>query len=137
MGAPQAQNGQAPSLHGEAKDLLLVAAGAIPGALLRWRLENDLIANWIGCLLLGVITARRHPQARAMLLGGIGFCGSLTTFSGWILQLARQLQRGQVLAMLGSLVPALAGGLVAVALGMAIGTRLGLRGRLPSETIRR
>ena len=60
------------SLHGDLRDLGLVAAGAIPGALLRWRLEGigtagvgglrglvaaDFVANMAGCLLIGVVLA--------------------------------------------------------------------------------
>ena len=84
------------SLHGDLRDLGLVAAGAIPGALLRWRLEGigtagvgglrglveaDFVANMVGCLLIGVVLAQANRRKRLMLWAGIGFCGSLTTFS--------------------------------------------------------
>ena len=45
------------SLRGDLRDLALVAGGAIPGALLRWQLEADVVANMLGCLLLGVVLA--------------------------------------------------------------------------------
>jgi CrcB protein len=72
----------------ELLDLSLVAAGAIPGALLRWQLPNLLLANLLGCLLLGLLLGWPGPRPRLMLWGGIGFCGSLTSFSSWMLQLA-------------------------------------------------
>jgi fluoride ion exporter CrcB/FEX len=58
---------------------LLVAIGAVPGALLRWQLElvarasggslraitsADLLANLIGCLCLGLLLAASGPRLR-------------------------------------------------------------------------
>lgn len=126
------------SLHGDLRDLALVAAGAIPGALLRWRLEGigaagvgglrglveaDFIANMLGCLLLGLVLAQSTQRKRLILWAGIGFCGSLTTFSSWMLQLARALRAGQAWDSLLVLVASLLGGLVVVALGHALGRR--------------
>jgi len=72
----------------ELLDLFLVAAGAIPGALLRWHLPQLLFANLLGCFLLGLLVGWPGTRPRLMLWGGIGFCGSLTSFSSWMLQLA-------------------------------------------------
>ena len=126
------------SLRGELRDLALVAAGAIPGALLRWRLEAigtaevgglrglvgaDFAANMLGCLLLGLVLAQSARRQRLILWAGIGFCGSLTTFSSWMLQLARALRAGQAWDSLLVLVASLLGGLVLVALGHLLGRR--------------
>jgi len=126
------------SLRGDLRDLALVAAGAIPGALLRWRLEAigtaavgglrglveaDFIANMLGCLLLGLVLAQSKRRQRLILWAGIGFCGSLTTFSSWMLQLARALRAGQAWDSLLVLVVGLLGGLVLVALGHRLGRR--------------
>lgn len=72
----------------ELADLASVAAGAIPGALLRWLLPDLLLANLLGCLLLGLLIGSVGSRPRLLLWGGIGFCGSLTSFSSWILALA-------------------------------------------------
>jgi CrcB protein len=128
------------SLRGELRDLGLVAAGAIPGALLRWHLEGigvagvgglrglvaaDFIANMVGCLLIGVVLAQPGRHQRLMLWAGIGFCGSLTTFSSWMLQLARALLAGKAAAGALVLLASLGGGLVLVALGFGIGSARG------------
>lgn len=134
-----------PLLRGEVRDLVLVAAGAIPGALLRWQLEQighhavgglrgltaaDLLANLIGCLLIGVLTSQPPGPQRLYLWAGIGFCGSLTTFSSWMLQLAEALRRGSTPAALAVLLVSLGAGLALVVLGSALGRRLGAgRGR--------
>jgi len=125
-------------LQQEVSDLGLVAAGAIPGALLRWHLElmadqaigglrglvgADLLANLIGCLLIGALAAQPPRRARLFLWGGIGFCGSLTTFSSWILQLSRALQHGLALSALVVLLVSLVGGLLLTALGYGLALR--------------
>ena len=130
------------SLRREARDLLLVAAGAVPGALLRWRLEDlgkglvgghtwqiesDLVANMLGTFLIGVIAAQPAPRPRLMLLAGIGFCGSLTTFSSWMLQIVLALRRGLPGEALAVVLVSLLGGLVLVRLGLAVGRGLSRR----------
>ncbi len=123
-----------------APSLALVAAGAIPGALLRWqldRLSRDLpigvlpellaegrgavlLVNLVGSFLLGLLVAGAGRQPRLTLLGGIGFCGSFTTFSSWILQLQQLLARGQAAGALLLLALSLVGGLAAAALGLCL-----------------
>jgi len=129
------------TLRRELEELTLVAAGAIPGALLRWQLDGfgtgwtgalqglvgaNLMANLLGCLLIGVLLGRPRPATRLVLWGAIGFCGSLTTFSSWMLELVLALDRGAPLAALGMLLLSLLGGLALVSAGQALG-RLGLR----------
>ncbi len=127
-------------LRAEVRDLALVAAGAVPGALLRWRMadlgkgltggladltEASLLANLLGSFLIGLIAALPGPRARLMLMGGIGFCGSLTTFSGWMLQISLALRRGRPLEALTVVLVSLLAGLAAVSLGVLLGRRLG------------
>ena len=123
-------------LRRELGDLSLVAAGAIPGALLRWGLEQlaegtvgglravtsaDLLANLIGCLLIGLLLAQPPRASRLYLWGGIGFCGSLTTFSSWMLELIRVIEAGRPLASLVVLAVSLLGGLALVQVGFSLG----------------
>ena len=103
----------------ELEDLALVAAGAIPGALLRWLLPDLLLANLLGCLLLGLLAGVPGSRPRLLLWGGIGFCGSLTSFSSWILQLSALPAASP--AFLQALLAPLAGGVVALLLGRRLG----------------
>jgi CrcB protein len=106
----------------ELLDLSLVAAGAIPGALLRWHLPHLLIANLLGCFLLGLLLGWPGARPRLMLWGGIGFCGSLTSFSSWMLQLAAlPLASG---AFLQALLVPVVGGFAAFFAGGAIASAL-------------
>jgi CrcB protein len=119
----------------ELLDLSLVAAGAIPGALLRWHLPHLLIANLLGCLLLGLLLGWPGARPRLMLCGGIGFCGSLTSFSSWMLQLAHlplgseAFLQALLIPLAGGFATLFAGGALAGALARAIdrGTGSSLR----------
>ena len=113
------------ALRFELQELLLVALGAVPGALLRWQLglylaDQNVLANSLGAALLGFSTGL--PAApRRQLLFGIGFCGSLTTFSSWMLAAVRQLAIGDVKSAAGLIGLTLGLGLGAAALGFQLG----------------
>ena len=82
----------------ESAELLWVALGAVPGALLRWQIalhfpDCNIGANVLGAGLLGWL-AGLPPAPRRQLFLGIGFCGSLTTFSSWMLDVIRFLAAG-------------------------------------------
>ena len=71
----------------------LISLGAIPGALLRWQIDSIFIVNLTGCFLLGIINAL-PISSRFKLIFAFGFCGSLTTFSGWSFQLFELINQG-------------------------------------------
>ena len=112
----------------ELQELLLVGMGAVPGALLRWQLvqhlaDQNILANVLGAALLGLLAGLPAAPRRQLLLG-IGFCGSLTTFSSWMLDAVRLLARGDVSAAVGLVGLTLGLGLGAAALGFQLGRRL-------------
>ena len=103
-------------LRYELMELFLVALGAVPGALLRWQLalhlsDHNLVANTLGAALLGFFAGLPAAPRRQLFLG-IGFCGSLTTFSGWMLDSVRFIAEGHW---------GLAIGLIGFTLGIGLG----------------
>ena len=116
-----------PSLQLELQELLLVGAGAVPGALLRWQVavhlwDQNLLVNVLGAALLGLL-AGLPTAPRRQLLFGIGFCGSLTTFSSWMLAAMKHLSAGDWPPALGLIGLTLGLGLGAAGLGFWCGRR--------------
>ena len=105
-----------PSLKLELQELLLVGVGAVPGALLRWQLalhlgDQNLLVNVLGAALLGLLAGLPAGPRRQLLLG-IGFCGSLTTFSSWMLAAMQYFSAGDWASALG---------LIGLTLGLGLG----------------
>ena len=119
-----------PSLQLELQELLLVGMGAVPGALLRWQLalhlgDQNVLVNVLGAALLGLLAGLPAAPRRQLLLG-IGFCGSLTTFSSGMLAAMKHLSSGDWAAALGLIGLTLGLGVGAAALGFSLGRRLKL-----------
>ena len=119
----------------EARRFLLVVSGAIPGALLRWQAAvqlgphlppggSDALVNGVGSLLLGWLVTRSSRQELQLLLGA-GFCGSLTTFSSWMLVTQRLQKQGFMV------------GLLWLASGLAVGLAMAWLGQLLGQGQRR
>ena len=128
---------QSPSLSKELEELWLVAVGAVPGALLRWQFgvvlhDRDVLVNVLGSLILGLLLGLPY-RPRLQLLVGIGFCGSLTTFSSWMVNSVDLIASGQQLAVIGLIGMTLGLGLGGAALGLWIGRRVDALAIKPSE----
>ena len=74
-------------------NFFIISIAAIPAAILRWQIDKIFIVNIIGCFLLGFINSLNISR-RYKLIFGFGFCGSLTTFSGWSFQLFKLISQG-------------------------------------------
>jgi len=74
-------------------NFFLISIGTVPAAILRWQIDSTFIVNIIGCFVLGFINSL-PISSRYKLIFGFGFCGSLTTFSGWIFQLFKLINQG-------------------------------------------
>ena len=74
-------------------NFIIISIGAVPAAILRWQIDQIFIVNIIGCFLLGFINALTISKRYKLILG-FGFCGSLTTFSGWSFQLFKLINQG-------------------------------------------
>ncbi|MCP9850216.1 CrcB family protein [Cyanobium sp. Morenito 9A2] len=119
------------ALRFDLKELALVGAGAVPGALLRWQAVvqlgpvlggsagANLLVNLVGSFLLGILVGPLKPASAVMLLLGIGFCGSLTTFSSWMLDVVRLQQQGHGPSAVLLVAASLGLGLLAAGLGQA------------------
>ena len=74
-------------------NFFIISIGAIPAAILRSQIDHIFIVNTIGCFILGFINSL-NVSRRYKLILGFGFCGSLTTFSGWSFQLFKLINQG-------------------------------------------
>ena len=106
-------------------ELRLVAIGAVPGALLRWQItsqlnDQNLFVNVLGAAVLGILVGLQSSPKRTLLIG-VGFCGSLTTFSGWILAAMRSLVEGDWWQCIMLIATTLGLGLAAGAVGLLVG----------------
>ena len=116
------------SLTAELQELFLVALGAVPGALVRWQValhysNRHLLVNVLGAALLGLLAGLPAAPRRQLLIG-IGFCGSLTTFSSWMLEAMQLISAGKIVEALGLIGLTLGLGLGAAALGFWVGQRV-------------
>ena len=105
------------------KIFLVISIGALPAAIFRWQIDQIFIVNIIGCFLLGIINSLKISKTYKLIFG-FGFCGALTTFSGWSFQLFELLNLGfYKLFFLNSVLIVLLG-LCAVALGDFFGNKM-------------
>jgi CrcB protein len=93
-------------------------------------LGRAVIANVVGCFLLGVLLGSRlghhYPWIKTQL--GIGFLGSFTTFSTFSAETIDLIQQGRWSAGGANITISLGAGLLAVAMGIAIGGRFSAPG---------
>tara|TARA_B100000214_G_scaffold105351_1_gene73973 strand:+ start:909 stop:1253 length:345 start_codon:yes stop_codon:yes gene_type:complete len=100
-----------------------ISLGAIPGALLRWQIDEIFIVNIIGCFLLGFFNALGIPK-RFKLTLVIGLCGSMTTFSGWSLELYNLISQGLYKLFLFNITTFVITGVGAICLGHIFAKKL-------------
>ena len=125
------------AVAGSAPEVVLVGLGAIPGAWLRLKVVNHyqpmvpkkhwgtFIVNVVACFALGLVLALNEtcaPSTGIALLIGVGFFGSLSTFSTFAVELMNELRAGQVLTAFVLAVASIGAGLLACAVGYGLGT---------------
>lgn len=124
-------------MAGSASEALLVGLGAIPGAWLRLKMVNHFqplvpkkhwgtfMVNVVACFALGLVLALDETCAASTgiaLLIGVGFFGSLSTFSTFAVELLNELRTGQRLIAAVLALASIGAGLLASALGYGLGT---------------
>lgn len=119
--------------------LRYVAVGGAIGALVRWQIldyvgdaqtATVIVLNVLGSVLLGALVGARRTRANRakitqnqFMLVGTGFCGGLTTFSTFALEIATNLDEGAIVAALSTMF--ITGGVTV--LGAGLGYRIGSR----------
>ena len=124
------------AVAGSAPEALLVGLGAIPGAWLRLKVVNHFepmvpkkhwgtfLVNVIASFALGLVLAlveRCSTSTGIALLMGVGFFGSLSTFSTFVVELLNELRAGHVLAAAALAVISIVAGMIAAAAGYGLG----------------
>lgn len=121
-------------------NIFLISIFGVLGVLTRysadllWADKNDifpystLVVNTIGCFIAGLVYAllskkliMSEPMARAIT---VGFCGGLTTFSGYCLQSFNLMQAGDILKAFAFIVISIVIGLATIFLGVKSATYL-------------
>ena len=98
------------------KKFIYISIGAILGSILRWQLDEVFIVNMLGCFLIGLFNSLSF-DSKYELIFCIGFCGSLTTFSGWIFRLFELTNKGLYIQALWGTISMVMMGFFAVSLG--------------------
>ena len=121
---------------GSALEALLVGIGAIPGAWLRLKAVNHFepmvpkkhwgtfAVNVIACFGLGLVLALYQScsaKTGLALLMGVGFFGSLSTFSTFAVELLNELRAGRPFVSLVLALASIAAGLCAAGVGYGLG----------------
>ena len=118
--------------------VVAIAVGGVVGAVLRWAVFTSvdagrfpwpvLAVNVAGSFILGVLLAEEWSHRRARLVlhdaGGIGFCGSLTTFSTFSVEVVNLSTDGDVGIAVVYTVASIAATVAAVVAGAALLRRL-------------
>ena len=104
---------------------LLISIGAIPGALSRWQIDEMFVVNIIGCFCLGFINSLDISEKYKLMIG-VGFCGSITTFSGWSYYLYELLSQGLYKFFVLNSISIVLIGVFAMYIGHKFGKRLTL-----------
>ena len=125
------------AVAGSAPEVVLVGLGAIPGAWLRLKVVNHyqpmvpkkhwgtFLVNVVACFALGLVLALSETCASSRgiaLLMGVGFFGSLSTFSTFAVELLNELRAGQTLTAVVLALASIGAGLLASAVGYGLGT---------------
>jgi CrcB protein len=122
---------------GSAPEALLVGIGAIPGAWLRLKTVNHFepmvpkkhwgtfAVNVVACFGLGLVLGlyqRCSANTGLALLIGVGFFGSLSTFSTFAVELLNELRAGQRFVAAVLALASIVAGLCAAGAGYGLGS---------------
>ncbi len=109
-----------------------IATAGVVGAAFRWLITESignplwtlLLVNSVGAFFLGVLLRTHAEHSSIRLCLGVGFCGSLTTFSTLVVEIAERIDHGQIANAFGFTTVTVGVGLIAVIAGNRLGTQL-------------
>ena len=116
-------------LNSELRLALILSLGAVLGSLIRWHLNYNLISNVIGSGLIGLLFGI-EVSSKLYVFFAVGFCGSLTTFSGLMLSSANLVSLGKGIDFLVIIIVHLLLGILSLVLGYKLGRKINFA-RLP------
>ena len=111
------------NINAQIRKCIYISTGAVPGVILRWQIDEIWLVNILGCFLIGFFNSLSF-NSRYKLILCFGFCGSLTTFSGWILDLFVLISDGFYRQAFLNLTLMLMLGVFAVCLGNLFGKKI-------------
>ena len=104
-------------------EFFIISIGSILGSLIRWKIDNIFFVNILGCFIFGFINNLQISK-KFKLFFCFSFCGSLTSFSGWILDLFNIFNKRLYLLFLFKVILFLMIGYFALYLGYLISNNL-------------
>ena len=104
-------------------EFFIISIGSILGSLIKWKIDNIFFVNILGCFIFGFINNLQISK-KFKLFFCFSFCGSLTTFSGWILDLFNIFNKRLYLLFLFKVILFLVIGYFALYLGYLISNNL-------------
>ncbi len=107
-------------IYREYNQLMAITAGAVPGAFIRWQIDDYFSVNILGAAILGFLVGVQLKKKYNVLFC-VGFCGALTTFSTWMVNAAELILNGSFYKVLVLLFQGFIYGLLSAAFGFCIG----------------
>ncbi len=104
-------------------EFFIISIGSILGSLLRWKIDNIYFVNILGCFIFGFMNNLKISK-NFKLFFCFSFCGSLTTFSGWIFELLNVFKRGLYLLFFLKFTLSLAIGYIFLYFGFSISNKI-------------
>ena len=92
-------------------------------AILRWKINNLFLVNILGSFVFGILLGVKSPPKYKLYLG-LGFCGALTSYSSWIIEISQLIIMRSFYEVVHNIFIMMFFGLVSMYIGLLTGKRL-------------